>query len=106
MISLRLAHVRLSPAGAWAGNFPKLFTSGTLRVRLMSSNTARTSGDACAYSIGPGLLMTTSRFCAIARRQLYPFGSGVHLVPTRFSGQQERLKFWAGLSDRPGSASP
>ena len=52
MISLMLSQVRLSVAGSRARYFQKLFTSGTLRVFLMSSNTARTCGEASAYSIG------------------------------------------------------
>src|SRR5208282_5042302 len=60
MISLMLSQVRLSVAGSCARYFQKLFTSSTCRVRLMSSNTARTSGAASRYSIGPWALMTSA----------------------------------------------
>jgi hypothetical protein len=39
-----LSQVRLSVTGSLARTFQKLLTSGTLRVALMSSNTARTAG--------------------------------------------------------------
>src|SRR3954463_5521422 len=57
-----LSQVRRSVRGSWARYFQKLLTSGTPRVALMSSKTARTSGLASAYSIGciglspPGLV--------------------------------------------------
>src|SRR5579863_2289711 len=57
MISLTLSQVRLSVAGSCARYFQKLFTSSTRRVRLMSSNTARTLGEASRYSIGPWALI-------------------------------------------------
>src|SRR6188508_2664750 len=47
-----LSQVRFSVAGWCARCFQKLLTSGTLRLVLISSNTARTSGDASRYSIG------------------------------------------------------
>src|SRR5262249_51798823 len=47
-----LAQVRWSSAGSCARYFQKLLTSSTCRVRLMSSNTARTSALALRYSIG------------------------------------------------------
>src|SRR5262245_65863602 len=56
--SFTLSHVRSSVAGSCARYFQKLFTSGTLRVFLMSSKTARTCADASAYSIGGGWLTT------------------------------------------------
>src|SRR5215469_11860705 len=52
MTSLTLAQVRASNAGSCARYFQKLLTSSTCRVRLMSSNTARTCGLASRYSIG------------------------------------------------------
>src|SRR5262245_40598329 len=55
MICLMLSQVRLSVTGSRARYFQKLFTSATLRVALMSSNTARTSGDAASYSMGWGM---------------------------------------------------
>src|SRR5258708_11741767 len=55
--SLTLSQVRLSSAGSLARYFQKLLTSSTLRLCLMSSNTARTCGDAPAYSIGFGRFM-------------------------------------------------
>src|SRR5262245_25880789 len=55
--SLTLCQVRLSSAGSFARYFQKLLTSSTLRVRLMSLNTARTCGAAPAYSIGFGRLI-------------------------------------------------
>src|SRR5258706_14352134 len=58
--SLTLSQVRLSSAGSLARYFQKLLTSSTLRLRLMSSNTARTCGAASAYSIGFGRLMDVS----------------------------------------------
>src|SRR5690349_22869625 len=60
MISLRPFQVRFRRAGSRARYFQKLFTSGTLRDFLMSSNTARTSREAAAYSIGCGLLILSS----------------------------------------------
>ena len=48
MTSFTLSQVRLSSAGSRARYFQKLLTSGTLRVALMSSKTARTSGEASA----------------------------------------------------------
>src|SRR5712691_1953780 len=58
--SLTLCQVRLSNAGSFARYFQKLLTSSTLRVRLMSLNTARTCGAALAYSIGLGRLLDSS----------------------------------------------
>src|SRR5579871_3452530 len=55
MTSLTLSQVRLSVTGSCARYFQKLLTSATCRVRLMSSNTARTSGAASRYSIGTGM---------------------------------------------------
>src|SRR5262249_10558633 len=55
--SLTLSQVRLSSAGSFARYFQKLLTSSTLRLRLMSSNTACTCGTASAYSIGLGRLI-------------------------------------------------
>src|SRR4029078_13248258 len=52
MVSLTLSQVRLSSLGSFAKCFQKLFTSGTLRVFLMSSNTARTSRGALRASTG------------------------------------------------------
>src|SRR6267143_6447077 len=53
--SLTLSQVRLSSAGSFARYFQKLLTSSTLRVRLMSSNTARTCGLAEAAEMGWGM---------------------------------------------------
>src|SRR5690242_16222025 len=57
MISLTLAHVRRSVTGSCASAFQKLFTQSVLRVAMMSSYTARTSGDASRYSISPKVAM-------------------------------------------------
>src|SRR5262245_63661146 len=59
--SFTLSHVRLSVLGSCARYFQKLFTSGTLRVFLMSSKTARPCGEASAYSIGGGDGMNNSK---------------------------------------------
>src|SRR5260370_10534812 len=55
--SLTLSQVRLSSVGSFARYFQKLLTSSTLRLSLISSNTARTRGVASAYSIGLGRLI-------------------------------------------------
>src|SRR5581483_3472689 len=60
--SFTLSQVRLSVLGSRARYFQKLLTSGTLRVFLMSSKTARTCGEASAYSIGGGVDMSHSGF--------------------------------------------
>ena len=52
MTSFTLSQVRFSVTGSCARYFQKLFTSGTLRLFLMSSNTARTAGEASWYSTG------------------------------------------------------
>src|SRR6185295_17040072 len=57
MISLMLSHVRLSVAGSCASAFQKLLIQSVLRVAMMSSNTARTSGPASAYSISRTVVM-------------------------------------------------
>src|ERR1700756_332480 len=51
MICLMLSQVRLSVAGSCAMAFQKLLIQSTLRVAMMSSYTARTSGLASLYSI-------------------------------------------------------
>src|ERR1051326_6082065 len=68
MISLTLSQVRLSVGGSCARYFQKLLTSSTLRVRLMSSNTARTAALALRYSIGPIALIIGSS-CPARTRQ-------------------------------------
>src|ERR1700704_5499928 len=55
MISFTLSQVRASVAGSLARYFQKLLTSSSLRVALMSSNTARTCGEAEAVSMGWGM---------------------------------------------------
>src|SRR6516164_4768577 len=62
MTSLTLVQVRASSAGSCARYFQKLLTSSTCRVRLISSNTARTCGFASRYSIGArGIVLSWSR---------------------------------------------
>src|SRR6266852_5536581 len=51
MTCLRLSQVRLSRAGSCAMAFQKLLIQSILRVAMMSSKTARTSGDASWYSM-------------------------------------------------------
>src|SRR2546426_12570133 len=51
MICLRLSQVRLSKAGSCAMAFQKLLIQSTLRVAMMSSYMARTSGEASWYSM-------------------------------------------------------
>src|SRR5574339_400759 len=65
--SFTLSQVRLSVFGSCARYFQKLFTSGTLRVFLMSSKTARTCGEASTYSTGGGVGMRHSGFSRHAR---------------------------------------
>src|SRR5712671_3735903 len=55
MISFTLSQVRASVAGSLARYFQKLLTSSSLRVALMSSNTARTCGEADAVEMGWGM---------------------------------------------------
>src|SRR5258708_9664687 len=55
--SLTLSQVRLSSVGSFARYFQKLLTSSTLRLSLISANTARSCGAASAYSIGLGRLI-------------------------------------------------
>src|SRR5689334_18054412 len=52
--------MRASAAGSWASTFQKLLTDGRLRVAMMSSYTARTSGDASSYSMGGTRLMSVA----------------------------------------------
>src|ERR1700688_2050378 len=51
MTSLTLCQVRASVGGSCARYFQKLLTSSTCRVRLISSKTARTCGEASRYSM-------------------------------------------------------
>src|SRR5256885_16938119 len=51
MTSFRLSQVRRRVAGSLANAFQKLLIQSVLRVALMSSKTARTSGDAAFSSI-------------------------------------------------------
>src|SRR5882724_2399524 len=53
MICLMLSQVRLRSAGSWAIAFQKLLIQSVLRVAMMSSKTARTSGLASLYSMRP-----------------------------------------------------
>src|SRR5947209_15424620 len=53
MICLMSSQVRFSVAGSWASAFQKLLIQSVLRVAMMSSYTARTSGPASAYSMNP-----------------------------------------------------
>src|SRR5690242_21077690 len=66
--SLMLAQMRRSVTGSWARTFQKLFTQSVLRVAMMSSYTARTSGEASAYSIGWRLtgILSTSPVSAVS----------------------------------------
>src|SRR5579863_1998816 len=57
MISLMLRQVLRSVAGSWASAFQKLLIQSVLRVVMMSSYTARTSGLASWYSISPKVAM-------------------------------------------------
>src|SRR3954470_18109183 len=81
-----LSQVRRSVRGSWARYFQKLLTSGTPRVALMSSKTARTSGLASAYSIGciglsPPGLGQARKIGATVRRRLQIIGT----APARLS---------------------
>src|SRR5689334_8497109 len=53
MISLVSSHTRFSRTGSCASAFQKFVTLSILRVAIMSSYTARTSGLAFSYSINP-----------------------------------------------------
>src|SRR6476646_3085983 len=53
MICLMSSQVRLRVAGSCAIAFQKLLIQSVLRVDMMSSYTARTSGEASLYSIRP-----------------------------------------------------
>src|SRR3982074_3421804 len=50
--SLMLVQIRRREAGSCASTFQKLLTQSVLRVAMMSSYTARTSGEASLYSMG------------------------------------------------------
>src|ERR1700680_4459324 len=71
MICLMLSHVRLSVAGSCAMAFQKLLIQSVLRVDMMSSYTARTSGLASLYSISlnvaMGLLLAAAMY-AVQKR--------------------------------------
>src|SRR6267142_116000 len=55
MMALMLSHVRFSVAGSCAIAFQKLLIQSVLRVAMMSSYMARTSGLASLYSINPNV---------------------------------------------------
>src|ERR1700747_2020773 len=54
-----LCQVRRNVTGSWASAFQKLLIQSVLRVAMMSSYTARTSGLAALYSINPRVAMET-----------------------------------------------
>src|ERR1019366_3376839 len=57
MICLTSFHVRCNSAGSWAIAFQKLLIDSVLRVAMMSSYTALTSGLASLYSMKPNVDM-------------------------------------------------
>src|ERR1700692_3466048 len=61
MTCLMLSQVRFKVAGSWAIAFQKLLIQSVLRVVMMSSYTARTSGLASAYSISLKVAMVSPR---------------------------------------------
>src|SRR5579859_1450710 len=72
MTSFTLCQVRLSSAGSCARYFQKLLTSSTRRVRLISSNTARTCGLASRYSIGVrGIIVSGAVLALLVTRRLW-----------------------------------
>src|SRR4029077_16653109 len=70
MICLMLSQVRFSVAGSCAIAFQKLLIQSVLRVAMMSSYTARTSGLASWYSIKPNVDMLIPQE-KIQRRRRY-----------------------------------
>src|SRR5262245_12371341 len=60
MISLVSSQVRFRRTGSWARAFQKFVTLSILRVALMSSYTARTSGLAFSYSMKPRVDMMSA----------------------------------------------
>src|ERR1022692_1539800 len=59
MTSLMFAQTRRKAAGSCASTFQKLLIQSVLRVAIISSYTARTSGLASAYSIGARAALET-----------------------------------------------
>src|ERR1019366_3575455 len=57
MICLVSSQVRFNSSGSWAIAFQKLLIESVLRVAMMSSYTARTSGLASLYSMKPNVDM-------------------------------------------------
>src|ERR1035437_9651307 len=57
MMCLTSFHVRCNSAGSWAIAFQKLLIESVLRVAMMSSYTALTSGLASLYSMKPNVAM-------------------------------------------------
>src|SRR6185312_13056504 len=55
MMVLVSSHVRFSRTGSCASAFQKLLILSVLRVAMMSSYTARTSGLALSYSMNPNV---------------------------------------------------
>ena len=72
MTSLRLSQVRRKVAGSLANTFQKLLIQSVLRVALMSSKTARTSGLAALSSISGTAGIVTSYQLAIPVRRNSP----------------------------------
>src|ERR1043166_5460641 len=69
MISFVSCQVRFRRTGSWARAFQKFVTLSVLRVAIMSSYTARTSGLAFSYSMNPsvdmGLLRASAGSCPL-----------------------------------------
>src|SRR5271157_1300903 len=83
MICLMSCQVRFNSAGSFASAFQKLLIQSVLRVAMMSSYTARTSGPASLYSISPNVAMRFSLF------HLHLLSIRRHLhVPSQFLGHR------------------
>src|SRR5262245_58983093 len=108
MVALRLVQVRSSSAGSRARYFQKLFTSGTLRVFLMSSNTARTSREALRGSMGLGMDASLTRCCsaAVAAGILSPALTDCRVLHVKASGAHHRRSDRSGARRLRGAGGP